>query len=77
MLLRCVVACQGWNGPSLYFVKVSCTEAQYENGKHYQAAEEHAKEMDYDGPMVTFDDHDGPQALFDLFEWDTATLVQI
>lgn len=76
MDIKCVVACHNAGGePDLYFVKVSCSEAEYSNGEHYEKAEAGAYQNGYDGPMVVFDENDGPGALFGLFEWETASVV--
>lgn len=76
MILRCIVACQGGEGPDLFFVKVECTQEEYDCGDHYDKAIEAAKEQNYDEPMVAFDekDHAG-KAMLGLFEWDTASTV--
>lgn len=74
--LRCIVACEGTNGPDLYFVKVQATQAEYDNGNHYTAAEKAALEEGYERPMVAFDERDpGGRAMLGLFEWDSASIV--
>lgn len=76
MEIKCVVACHNAGGePDLYFVKVSCSEEEYGYGDHYEKAEDHARGEGYSGPMVVFDENDGPKALFDLFVWESASLV--
>ena len=76
MIVKCVVACHNASGePDLYFCKVNCSEADYEVGEHYEIAEGEATEQGYSGPMVVFDENDGPKALFDLFVWESASIV--
>lgn len=78
MILRCIVACQGGEGPDLYFVKVDCSQEQYDNGEHYDRAIEAAKEADYDEQMVAFDEKDqAGDAMLHLFEWETADTVKV
>ncbi len=75
MLVKCVVACHNAQGePDLAFVKVRCTQAQYDEGQHYQAAELWAHQDNYEAPFVVFDENDGPDALFDLFVWNSASV---
>lgn len=76
MFVKCVVAGHGAEGPDLFFVIVDCSEVQYEDGYHYLRAEEWAKDdLDVDGPCVVFDEHDPPKPLFDLFKWETASII--
>lgn len=76
MEIKCVVACHNASGePDLYFVKVSCSDAEYDCGEHYEKAEEAAHEEGYSGPMVVFDENDGPNSLFDMFVWESASTV--
>lgn len=77
MIVRMVVAAHGFDGPDLYFCKVECSQEQYDDGEHYDIAKSAAKENGYDEPMVAFDENDPPKAMFDLFEWDTATVCKI
>lgn len=76
MEVKCVVACHNMSGePDLFFCKVDCIGQDYGNGVHYEKAEEYAQEQGYSGPMVVFDENDGPNALFDLFVWESASIV--
>ena len=76
MDIKCVVACHNASGePDLYFVKVSCSKDEYGNGEHYEKAEASAYQNGYEGSMVVFDENDGPKALFELFKWESASLV--
>jgi hypothetical protein len=78
MIVKCVIACHNAQGePDLVFIKVRCMPAQYDEGKHYLAAERWAGQGNYEGPFVVFDEHDGPSALFDLFVWDSACVCRV
>jgi hypothetical protein len=74
--LRCIVAANNSNGePDLFFVKVTCSEDDYEHGLHYDAAAEASEQNGYD-PRLSFDERDpAGQAMLHLFEWDTAHTV--
>lgn len=66
--VRCVVACQGCDGPTLYNVTVAgITQEAFDNGEHYDRAKEDAEESDYEEPFVVFDEEDGPEWLFRHF----------
>lgn len=72
MVVRCIVACYGYDGPDLYFCKVECTEGEFNNGLHYRKAEEKAEADGYDGPMVTMDENDpGGRNILDKFVWES------
>lgn len=73
MIVKVVVAAEGFNGPDLFFCKVECTEEQYDNGDHYDTAKLAASDNGYEGSMVAFDENDDPKPLFGLFEWKTAS----
>lgn len=77
MIVNMVVAAQGFAGPDLYFCKVECSQEQYDNGEHYDAAHSAAKKNGYDGSMVAFDENDPPKAMFGLFNWESATIYKI
>lgn len=75
MIIKCVVACMSTEGADFYFCKVKCSEEEYDQGEHYEIAEEAAADDGYDRPMVTFDEHDGPEWLFERFVWTSASIV--
>lgn len=76
MEVKCVVACHNASGePDLFFVKVECSEVDYDHGDHYEKAESAAYDEGYSGPMVVFDENDGPSGLFALFTWESASIV--
>lgn len=73
--IKCVVACHGGDGPTFCYVVVNCTQEQYDDGQHYEVAKDHARDMNFDGPMVVYDEHDGPDWLFASNEWHGMTPV--
>ena len=77
MIVKVVVAGNGFDGPDFYFCKVECNQEQYDNGEHYDAAKSAAANNGYDSPMVAFDENDPPKLLFDLFNWDSASVFNV
>lgn len=75
-LVRTVVAAINANGdPDLFFCKVACTEQEYSDGKHYNAACNLAMEEGY-VPKLEFDEYDpAGKALTQLFVWDSAPII--
>lgn len=78
-IYRCVVACYNADGePDLFFVKVRCLEEQFDEGYHCAAAEQAAKQSGYEGDKITFNETDrAGMALMPLFEWDSASIVDV
>lgn len=76
--VRCVVAGVNASGePDFYFVKVECTEEEYDNGEHYACAKQAANDAGYK-PYLAYDEQDaGGRAMMDLFEWDTASVYAV
>jgi len=55
------VACRNSNGSADFFItEVKCTQAEYDLGKHYDRAEELAKEEGYEPPFICFDESEHP-----------------
>jgi hypothetical protein len=77
--IRVVVAATHPSGhPGFCPVNVQCTELQYEQGEHYEAAKENAQESGYEGPdYVAFDEKDGPAWLFANVDWSEAQTVTV
>ena len=76
--VMCVVACHNAQGePDLAFVKVRCTQSQYDEGDHYIAAEQWARDDNYEPPFVVFDEADAPAALLTMFVWESASVVPV
>jgi hypothetical protein len=54
-----------------------CTEDQYGNGYHYDAAMKAANDEGYE-PRLAFDENDsGGKAILDHFVWDSASTVKV
>ena len=80
MICNMIVACYNAGGePDLFFVKVECTEEQYENGEHYGAAERAAWDEGYESDqMVSFDQNDSAgRAMQGLFAWESASITKV
>jgi hypothetical protein len=77
MTINMVVAANGFDGPDFYFCKVECSQAQYNDGEHYDAAKRAARGNGYDDPMVAFDENDPPKPLFKMFNWDSASTFKV
>lgn len=76
MEIKCVVACRNCEGvPDFYFCKVKCSQEQYDNGEHYEIAEDAASKEGYEGPLLAYDENDGPDWLFDHFVWESASIA--
>lgn len=78
MIVRCMVAGVNGNGEAdFYFVKVECTEDQYNLGEHYDAAEKRADAEDYE-PKLVFDEFESAgKAILDHFVWESASIINI
>jgi hypothetical protein len=77
MLINMVIAGTNANGDSdLFFCKVDISEQGYADGEHFTAAQEYAQDEGYEGPFVVFDQYSPPKPMFDLFEWNTASVIK-
>ena len=75
MIINCVVACRNCEGvPDFFFCKAECSQEEYDVGKHYDIAEDAAREEGYEGSFVVYDENDGPDWLFDNFVWKSASV---
>ena len=75
-VIKCVAACTNAGGePDFGFVKVECSEEEYNLGKHYDAARDFLIENGYEGPFVIFDEEECPAWLLERFVWETASVV--
>jgi len=78
MVVKCVIACHNASGePDLAFVQIRCTQAQYDEGKHYEAAQNWACNDNYESPFVVFDENDAPNGLLEMFVWASARIVDV
>jgi len=77
MIIRTIIACTNANGePDLTFVKVTCTQEQFDAGYHYELAEIWALGEGYEGPFVAFDEYDrAGETMLKLFVWKSASLI--
>ncbi len=78
LVVKCIVACINAGGePDFFFCLIDCTPAQYDEGYHYDAAKTAAKDHDYGGAMVVYDENDGPKFLFDHFaqKWSAPIVI--
>lgn len=68
-ILKVGVAGQSHNGPDFWFFRISCTDEEYEDGLHYEAAKNFAaSQFDVD-PQFVFDENDDCRAALNLFNW--------
>lgn len=76
MTIKCIVAAVNASGePDFFFCKVECSKEQYDNGEHYEAAEELAEEEGYE-PKLAYDERDpAGRAMLELLDWRNATIV--
>jgi hypothetical protein len=78
MVIKCAVVCEAMDGPDIYFVKVSCAQEEYENGRHYDAAWHFvSSEQIVIGSYIVIDEFDPGSAVMQLFAWDAASVVII
>lgn len=77
--IRCIVVGHNSGGePDLLFVKVCCSESEYDEGKHYKAAIEYAESEGYEPGIIAFDENDpAGRAMLPLFAWNTASIIDI
>lgn len=76
--VRCIVSARNAGGePDLFFVKVIANGDQLDDGQHYEAAKLKCLEEGYE-PHLAYDELDSAgKSMLDLFEWDTASTVNI
>lgn len=76
MIAACIVSCLNSNGePDFFFVKVQCTQEQYDNGYHYEAAKDFAEDEGYEAYLVYDQNDPGGKAIMDKFNWQSASLI--
>ncbi len=76
--LKMIVAAVNAAGePDFFFCKVNCSESEIDDGEHYEAARTLADEEGFETRLV-FDERDsGGRAILDVFEWASATVVDL
>lgn len=80
LTVKCVTAAtQAGGGSGFHHCIVRCTQGQYNNGEHYEAAQFQASEDGYEeeSDMVTFDENDGPDWLFAKFNWEAEKSIDV
>jgi hypothetical protein len=72
--IKVIVAGYNASGdPDFFFCKVSCTQQQYNEGEHYDIANQAAEDEGYE-PAIAFDENDtAGKAIMDKFVWESAT----
>jgi hypothetical protein len=77
--VKVAVGCTGHNGPDLFFVVVDCTQEQYDNGEHYEAAQGIVMENNYvGGPYWCVDENDPAKAVLTLCaDWNQAETTMV
>lgn len=57
--IKVIVLCTNAEGsPEFSTREIQCTQAQYDNGDHYDMAKEAAEDDGYESPMMAFDEND-------------------
>jgi hypothetical protein len=75
--IKCVVAGVNAQGEAdFWFVKVCCTEEQFDLGKHYDGAQAFAEDNDFEAKL-TYDEVEAPAEFMNLFEWKSASVVDV
>jgi hypothetical protein len=75
MKIAVITACTyASGGPGFAYSEHEVTQAQYDEGEHYEQASAEALDKGYEEPFVHFDENDGPDWLFashrrDMDEW--------
>jgi hypothetical protein len=78
MKIKCIVAAVNANGePDLYFTIIKCTQEQYDNGNHYDAAMAACKIAGYEEHLVYDENDSAGKAMLPLFTWESATILDI
>lgn len=78
-IIKCVVACVNSNGePDFFFVKISGTEEQINDGNHYEKAKTFCDSEGYES-FLAYDENDCCfQTCFEnSFAWESASIVEI
>ena len=76
--VKVMVAVVDANGePDFFFCKVNCSEAEINDGEHYEAARALAAKEGYEVRLVLDEMDRGGKAIEHVFEWDSATVVDL
>jgi len=75
---KIIIACRNASGSSDMFVTtVNATDIEYENGVHYDRAEEVAKEQGYEEPFISYDESEHSNIARQIPELNTPIEVKI
>jgi len=76
MRIRVLVSARNVSGePDFYPCIVYCTQDQYDNGDHYEAARQQAIDEGYD-PFLAYDENDtGLQRILHKFGWTSVPTI--
>lgn len=78
MKIKCVVSCRNAGGePDFFPAIVELTQEQYDEGEHYEKADDEAAGAGYDTGYLVYDENDGPSWLFAHFAWNKVKAVKI
>jgi hypothetical protein len=76
--VKCIVSCLNSNGePDLYFIVIECTDEQYNDGDHYDAAKAQCEEDGYESYLAYDENDSAGNAMLPLFTWESATILDI
>ena len=78
MKIKCVVAVTNSNGsPDFHPVIVECTETEFCEGWHYDAAKDDAADKGFE-PYLVYDEQEIPfnEKFMELFDWNEVTTIK-
>ena len=77
-VVKVVVAGEGHDGPNLYSVKVACSQDQYDNGNHYEAAKDYVSQIFLvDRISWACDENDPAKDVLNMFNWDKVNIIKV
>ena len=76
--IKCIVSCINSNGESdLYFCIVRGSASDIEDGEHYSVAKTQCEKDGYEA-FLAYDENDSAgSAMLPLFNWESATVVEL
>lgn len=76
--IKVMVAVVDANGePDFFFCKVNCNESEINDGEHYEAARALATDEGHEVRLVYDQTDRGGKAIEHVFEWDSASVVDL
>lgn len=75
--VRCVIACVNASGCGEFVpLKVTCSEEDYDLGRHYEAAYAWAENQSYESPIIVIDEVEmQPSTVLSAFDWDIVPII--